>query len=307
MHATSPPASAPFFDLLATAARGALQWRLLLLWAVLLLLPTLAATLPVWQMLGASLDFSPHAATLAHALDLSVVSDLQQVYKRYDTAVGNGALVALLLTLLLSPLLSGITIAAARTPAPAPTPAPASARTPTRLGFGGLLAGGMREYGRLLRMLAWSAVPLSLAFALGSVVAAPLRRLGENAVLESTAANAGMAATLVIGLFLLLAHATVDAGRTVLAADRRKTSAIRAWGQGVMLVVRQPAATLGAYVTITLLGLVLAAMVALVRIRVAPIEGLSFWAALGLTQVAVMAVAWMRSARLFALIALVRP
>lgn len=295
MHATSSPASAPFFDLLATAARSALQWRLLLLWAVLLLLPTLAATLPVWQMLGASLDYSPHAAALARALDLSVLADLQQVYKRYDTAVSNGALVALVLTLLLSPLLSGITIAAARAPAP------------TRLGFGGLLAGGMREYGRLLRMLAWSAVPLSLAFALGSIVAAPLRRLGENAILESTAANAGLAATLVIGLFLLLAHATVDAGRAVLAADRRKTSAIRAWGQGVTLVVRQPVATLGAYVTITLVGLVLAALVALVRIRVAPIEGLSFWAALGLTQVAVMAVAWMRSARLFALIALVRP
>ena len=297
MHATSSPSTAPFFDLVATAARNALQWRLLLLWAVLLLLPTLAATLPVWQMLGASLDYSPHAAALAHALDLSAVADLQQVYKRYDTAVSNGALVALVLTLLLSPLLSGITIAAARAPAPAPA----------RLGFGGLLAGGMREYGRLLRMLAWSAVPLSLAFALGSIVAAPLRRLGENAILESTAANAGLAATLVIGLFLLLAHATVDAGRAVLAADRRKTSAIRAWGQGVMLVVRQPVATLGAYVTITLLGLVLAALVALVRIRVAPIEGLSFWAALSLTQVAVMAVAWMRSARLFALIALVRP
>ena len=305
MHATSSPSSAPFFDLLATAARGALQWRLLLLWAVLLLLPTLAATLPVWQMLGASLDYSPHVAALAHALDLSVVSDLQQVYKRYDTAVSNGALVALVLTLLLSPLLSGLAIAAARAPAPAPASAPAAA--PTRLGFGGLLAGGMREYGRLLRMLVWSAVPLSLAFALGSVVAAPLRRLGENAVLESTAANASLAATLVIGLFVLLAHATVDAGRAVLAADRRKTSAIRAWGQGVMLVVRQPAATLGAYVTITLLGLVLAALVALVRIRVAPIEGLSFWAALILTQVAVMVVAWMRSARLFALIALVRP
>ena len=52
---------------------------------------------------------------------------------------------------------------------------------------------------------------------------------------------------------------------------------------------------------------VAAAVVALVRVRVAPIEGLSYFAALGLTQVAVMAVAWMRNARLFALMALVRP
>jgi hypothetical protein len=291
---TKPGVFAPSFStLVAGAARNALQWRLLLLWAVLLLLPTLAATLPVWQMLGASFDYSTQGAALARALDLSVVSDLQQIFKRYDTAVSNGALVALVLTLLLSPLLSGMTIAAARAPA--------------RLGFGGLLGGGMLEYGRLLRTLVWSTVPLALAFALGSVVAAPLRRLGENALLESTAANASLAATLVIGLFLLVAHATVDAGRAVLAADRRKTSAVRAWGQGVMLVVRRPLATLGAYVTITVAGLALAALVALVRIRVAPIEGLSSFAALALTQLAVMVVAWMRSARLFAFIALVRP
>jgi len=286
------PATAIQANVIGTAARSALQWRLLLLWAVLLLLPTLAATLPIWQMLGDSLDQSIHAATLAHALDMTAVSDLMQVYKRYDTAVGNGALSAVILTLLLSPLLTGMTIAAAR--------------APQRLGLGGLLGGGMLEYGRLLRMLVWSVVPLGAAFALGSALAAPLRRLGENAVLETTAQNAGLAGTIVMGIILLLAHATVDAGRAVLAADRRKTSAVRAWGEGVMLVLRRPGATLGAYVVLSLAGLVLAGLVALVRIRVAPIEGWSFFAALALTQLAVMAVAWMRSARLFALIALIR-
>jgi hypothetical protein len=277
---------------MVAAARAALQWRLLLLWAVLLLLPALAATLPVWQMLGESLDQSPQAAALARALDLTAVSDLMQVYKRYNTAVGNGALVALLLTLLLSPLLSGMTIAAAR--------------APQRLGLRGLLGGGMLEYGRLLRMLVWSSIPLGVAFLLGSLTAGPLRSLGNNALLESTVQNASLAANVVIGLFLVLAHATVDAGRAVLAADRRKTSAVRAWGEGVMLVVRRPLATLGAYVLITLAGLVVAAVVALVRIRVAPI-GYTFFVAFALTQLGVMAVAWMRSARLFALIALVRP
>jgi hypothetical protein len=276
-----------------TAARNALQWRLLLLWALLLLLPALAATLPVWQLLGDAFDQSPQAASLARALDMTVVSDLMQLYKRYNTAVDNGALVALLLTLLISPLLSGMTIAAAR--------------APQRLGLRGLLGGGMLEYGRLLRMLLWSSVPLGLALVLGGLAAAPLRRLGNNAVLESTASNANLAGTLVIGLFLVLAHATVDAGRAVLAADRRKTSAVRAWGEGVMLVLRRPLATLCAYVVITVAGLVLAAVVALVRVRVAPIAGWSFLGALLLTQLAVMVVAWMRSARLFALIALIRP
>ena len=291
----TPPTAAgqpTFAQVVGNAARNALQWRLLLLWAVLLLLPTLAATLPIWQLLGDALDQSPQAAVLARALDMTAVSDLMQVYKRYDTAVGNGALVALLLTLLLSPLLSGMTLAAAR--------------APQRLGLGGLLGGGMLEYGRLLRMLLWSAVPLGGAFLLGGLAAAQLRSLGNNAILESTADHANLAGTLVIGLFLVLAHATVDAGRAVLAADRRKTSAVRAWGEGVMLVVRRPLAVLGAYGMITIVGLVLAGVVALVRIRVAPIEGWSFFGALVLTQLAVMAVAWMRAARLFALMALVR-
>jgi hypothetical protein len=293
---TTPPATTASRQGMArsigAAARNTLQWRLLLLWALLLLLPTLAATLPVWQLLGDALDQSPQAASLARVLDMTAVSDLMQVYKRYNMAVGNGALVALLLTLLLSPLLSGMTIAAAR--------------APQRLGLGGLLGGGMLEYGRLLRMLLWSGIPLGAAFVLGGLAAAPLRSLGNNAILESTANNASLAGTLVMGLFLVLAHATLDAGRAVLAADRRKTSAVRAWGEGVLLVVRRPVAALGAYIVITVAGLLLAAVVALVRVRVAPVEGLSFWGALVLTQLGVMAVAWMRAARLFALIALVR-
>jgi hypothetical protein len=292
---TALPATAnktAFVQTVGHAARSALQWRLLLLWALLLLLPTLAATLPIWQLLGDALDQSPQAAVLARALDMTAVSDLMQVAKRYNTAVGNGALVAVLATLLLSPLLTGMTLAAAR--------------APQRLGLRGLLGGGMLEYGRLLRMLLWSSVPLGGAFLLGGLAATPLRSLGNNAILERTADQASLAGTLVIALFLVLAHATVDAGRAVLAADRRKTSAIRAWGEGVMLVVRRPLATLGAYGVITLAGLALAGVVALVRIRVAPIEGWSFFGALALTQLAVMAVAWMRGARLFALIALAR-
>lgn len=292
---TKPAAAVPATALsrvVGAAARDALQWRLLLLWALILLLPTLAATLPIWQLLGESFDQSPQAATLARMLDLTVVSDLAQVYKRYTTAIDNGAVVALVLTLLMSPLLSGMTIAAAR--------------APQRLGLGGLLGGGMLEYGRLLRMLIWSAIPLAVAFAIGTVLAGAVRALGSNAIVESTANAAGWGAAAALGVVMLLVHATVDAGRAVLAADRRKTSAVRAWGEGVMLVLRRPAATLGAYVALTLAGLVLAAIIALVRIRVAPVDGWSFWMALVLTQLAVMAVAWMRGARLFALMALVR-
>lgn len=281
-----------FFPALRQAAGAACQWRLLLVWAVLLLAPTLVATLPVWQMLGSSLDQSVQAGALAQALDMTAIADLLQASKRYTPAIGNGALVAFLLTLLLSPLLTGMVIGAAR--------------APIALGFSALLAEGMREYGRLLRMLAWSLVPLGLASVLGGAAAAALRRSGENAVLESTAQHAALAGTLALALLLLLANASVDAGRAVLGADRRRTSAVLAWREGAALLLRRPREVLGSYCLITLAGLLLAALVALVRVRVAPVDGLPFAAAFVLTQLGVMALAWMRAARLFALIAVAR-
>ncbi|MGB9107287.1 MAG: hypothetical protein WCC39_01235, partial [Telluria sp.] len=102
---------------LASAMRAAMQWRLLLWWAVLLLLPTLAASLPVWQMLGANLDHSTHAAELAQRLDMLAIADLMSnARERFLPAIGGGGMVALALTLLLSPLLAGMTIYAARAP-----------------------------------------------------------------------------------------------------------------------------------------------------------------------------------------------
>ena len=56
------------------AARAALQWRLLALWTIALLLPTLALALPFWSHFSASLDHSVHAAELAQRLDLSNLS-----------------------------------------------------------------------------------------------------------------------------------------------------------------------------------------------------------------------------------------
>ncbi len=44
------------------ASRAALQWRLLLLWLGLLLIPTVVAVIPLWRTLSASLDQAVHAA-----------------------------------------------------------------------------------------------------------------------------------------------------------------------------------------------------------------------------------------------------
>jgi hypothetical protein len=275
------------------AAGAALQWRLLLWWALLLLLPALAAALPVWQMLSASFDHSIYASQLAARLDMIAFADLMTgVQERWGTAISAGGLVALVLTLLLSPLLSGMTIAAARVPG--------------RLGMSALLAGGAQEYARMLRVLIWAAIPLALAGALAGAVFHAAGSRAETAILESDAQHASRIAAAVAALVLVIVHATIDAGRALLGSERRRKSAVVAWWGGVKLLVRRPLALLGSYVIITAIGLAVAALLALARVQVPALGVGGTIAAFLLTQLAVVVLGWMRSARLFALMALAR-
>jgi hypothetical protein len=274
------------------AVRSALQWRLLAMWVIVLLIPTALSALPVWQLLSASLDHSVHAAGLATNLDLATISDLVVASGRNSTGIAMGSRLALLLTVLLSPLLAGMTIH--------------SARAPQAPGFGALLAGGVQEYLRLLRMLLWAVVPLALVTGLGAIGFAVAAKAGEHAVLESSASHARIAAVCVAALLFVLADASLDAGRAVLAGDRRRKSAVSAWWSGFKLLCRRPLATLSTYLGITVAGLALAALLAIARLNVPALGATGFLGALVLTQLVVAVLAWMRSARLFAMLELVR-
>jgi hypothetical protein len=103
-----------------------------------------------------------------------------------------------------------------------------------------------------------------------------------------------------------LVHATIDAGRALLANERRRRSAIVAWWGGVKLMVRRPFSLLGVYVAVTGIGLGLAALLALARLHVPALGAGGTAGAFLLTQLAVLVLGWMRSARLFAMMALVR-
>lgn len=275
---------------LLSALRPALQWRLMLLWLLALLLPTLVAALPVWTMLGAAFNRSVHATALAQRLDALAIADVVGLHTQYASAIGAGGSVALVMTLLLSPFLTGAAITAARAPAP--------------LGFAALAAGGVREYARLLRMLVWAIVPLGVAVFLGGMLAAVAEQPG--AVLESAASNAALAGSLIVALLLLLAHATLDTGRAVLALDRRRRSAVLSWCDGLGLIARRPFAVFGVYAAVTVLGLLLAGALAVARLNLPALGAGSFLGGLVLAQLAVLALAWMRCARLFGLMELAR-
>lgn len=281
------------FSSLVVAARAALQWRLLVLWSALLLVPTAVLALPVWRLLGGALDHSVHATALAHAMDALHTFDLIALFKRQDATLATAGGLALAVTLLLAPFLSGLAITAARAPRPP--------------GFRLLTTGALAQYGRMARMLVWSAVPLGAALALGGWIMQLVGNHNQDAVTEDAAGTMVMVGAVLAFLLFAVAHATVDAGRAVLALAPQRTSAVKGWWAGVRLLCRRPLALLGAWLAVGAVGLVVAAAFALLRIRLAPLAPGAIALGLVCTQAAALALAWSRQARLFALVALARP
>ncbi|GAB2872542.1 hypothetical protein GCM10027277_47290 [Pseudoduganella ginsengisoli] len=272
------------------SARRALQWRLPVLYAAVLLLPVVIMVAPAWVVLDTQLSYSVHAAALAQQLDLASLTDLLEVGKQHALGAQLALWVALACTALSSPLLAGATVTAARSTEPLP--------------LGALLAGGMAEYGRMARMLLWSAIVMGAALWLG----ASLRELAhpDEALLPADGQWAGYAAKAATLLLAWAALVTVDAGRAVLAADRRRKSAVKAWWQGMALLRRQPVAALGSYAVLGAVGFGVAGLLGLARLHFPTGTLPGDVAACVLTQVIAVLLAWFRAARLFALVTVAR-
>jgi len=276
------------FRALAEGLAGALQWRLLLLWALGLLLPAVVAALPLWRALSARLDHSPMAGELASRLHLTAMMDVMAPVVRDGGAMLSGGLVAaVLLTLLLSPWLSGMVVT--------------SIRSGQVLNFGHLMQGGLREYGRMFRMLLWSVIPMGIFIALGSLPMGWAEKKGAHAVLQATADNASTLATVVFAVLFLFGHATVEAGRGVIAADPARRSVVKAWWHGLLLVLRRPLATAIVYLGCTFAGVVVALLLGALRTQLNAGTVPGFAGGLIVVQLAVAAMAWARAARLYGL------
>ncbi|MES2320941.1 MAG: hypothetical protein V4633_01630 [Pseudomonadota bacterium] len=275
-----------------TQCLRAFQWRLMLLWVLWMLIPTAILVYPLWHMLADSLDYSVHAASIAQQMDMTVFADLMAAHGRNALAIESGAIVALIATLLISPLLSGM--------------AASAARAPETLGIKALTAGGLAEYPRMLRMLVWAVVPLGLAIAAGGAAMDWAAEHVETAVTAADERVWKWAAAILLALLLAIANASLDAGRAALAIERRRTSAVKAWWSGTMMLLRRPFSTLGVYFLISGTGLAIVAALSVARLNVPSASLAGFVGALLVTQLIVVAVAWMRSARLFAMVELAR-
>ena len=281
------------FGALVGGLGRAFQWRLLVLWAAGLLLPTLIAVVPINVALSERLDNTVHVKEIAEKFDLAWMLEVFAPIVKYQSDVITASgIVALAITLLLSPWLTGMVVA--------------SIRAGQNLRFGNLLQFGLREYGRMARMLLWAIVPLGIAFGLSAPVSKWAKHQGETAILQSNADNAALIATIVLAVLVLLAHATIENGRAMLAVDPSRRSAVKAWWRGVKLLVQRPIAVLVVYVGTLLAGEGLGIVFGLLRTKVsaASIGG----AILGVlvVQLVVAAIAWGRIARLYGLSALAR-
>lgn len=275
------------FGALFSGMRTAVQWRLLLLWLLIMLIPATLVALPLRAMLGGLLDSSVHSADWAQGFNDIMFSDVIASFADHPQWLLTGMAIAQAVSLLLSPFLAGMVIG--------------SGRAGRALGFGALLQSGLVEYGRMFRLLLWSLLPYGVVIAVHLIGSNMADKHAEQAVLESQADQYAAIVHWILIIALVLAQAIVESARAAFIADPSLRSATRALGRGVKQLLRQPLKTLLFYLLVTLVGLVLAAMFGLWRIHVTAAGVGGFVFALLLSQLIVLALGWMRAARLFAL------
>lgn len=272
---------------LVTAPFAAMQWRLLLLWVVLLLIPTAVVSLPLWKSLGGLLDHSVHAAAWAQSFHAMMFGDVMMQLGQNSGWLSGAGIAGLVVTVLLLPLLHGMVVAAGR--------------AGRALGFGHLLQSGLIEYGRMFRLMLWSLLPYAVMFGVAGMAMSVARKHAEAATLESQAQAAQHAALWVLGLVFVLAQSVVESARAAFVADVGLRSATRALGRGVMQLLRRPLSTLVSYVVISAVGLAIALALGMWRVRTPALGVGGFVLALLISQLAVAVTGWMHAARVFTL------
>ncbi len=269
------------------APLAAMQWRLLLLWVLVMLLPTAVVALPLWRTLSGLLDHSVHAQAWATHFSALMFGDTLSALSDNTGWLNGVALLGLLLTLMLSPFLNGMVIG--------------SGRAGRVLGFSHLLQCGVVEYGRMFRLMLWSILPYAVMAALIGVVFHALGRVDDKAVLESYVDSVTHMATWASVLLFVLAQAIVESGRAAFIADSGLRSATRAFGRGFMQLLRRPFSTLFCYLLISVVGYAIALALGVGRVHTPAVGVVGLVLAVLLAQLVVLVLGWVRVARLFAL------
>ncbi|TBR40026.1 MULTISPECIES: hypothetical protein [Dyella] len=270
----------------------ALQWRLLLLWIVLMLIPAIVVALPLMGSLNDMLSHSVHADSFAAGFDALMFGEVVRGISDSSNAIRGAVAAGVIITLLLSPLFNGMIVG--------------SGRAGQSLGFSTLWQSGFVEYGRMFRLMLLSLVPFAIAAFVIKTGSGFVDDKADQAVLEAQATAARHTMMWVTGLVVVLAHVIAESARAAYIADPQLRSALVALGRGFMQLLRRPLSSVFAFLLVSVIGFGIAFALGVARAHTTAFGGMNLLLAFVLTQLVVLAIGWTRIARLFSLAVVAR-
>ncbi|HEX3764466.1 MAG TPA: hypothetical protein VHW23_37480 [Kofleriaceae bacterium] len=275
--------------IIGRAMRRALQWRLLVLSPIALAAAALATLVPFISFFGGLLDHSPRWHELSPALDSAALAQLTKALMTPAAAeLTTGIETSLVLAVLFAPLLAGAALVVAETRA--------------RPRLRALVSGAAGYYGRLLRMQIAALLPLVVAVILVSIVVAWSSGAADRATSVAEVHTSTRIGWLVSAIVVFIAQLVIDAGRARLAAEPGRRSALFALGAGIKLVVKRPLRAAAVGLSATVVALLAAAVLLVLRQQIAQSGFVALLLAVVLAQLAVAAIAWGHAARLCGLV-----
>lgn len=273
------------FGAFPRALGAALQWKLLLLWFLFTLIPALIVSRPLHALLGSLMDHSVHAGAWARSFHgLAMTDVIVNIGRHGMPALSAAFALGTVLAVLLAPFLVGMSVTAVR-----------GVQKP---GFGELMHGGLREYWRLFRFMLWALVLYGIVAAVSVLASKMVSSYSDKAILESDVDFwKTIAHVVVIGL-LVIVQSMIEAGRGRIVAQPGQRSATRAFLAGIGTLFSRPLVTLGMYLGVTVIGLVLTLLLGMWRIHLVAVGYGGVILALVATILIVATMAWMRTARL---------
>jgi hypothetical protein len=275
------------------AMQRALQWRLLLLSPIALLIAAAATLFPLAQFFGELFDHSPRWQELTEGLDSAALAG---IFKAFSTPSAAGLAPAVqtsvVLAVLIAPFLAGAALFVAESEA--------------RSRWRGLLTGAAGYYPRLLRMQLAALVPLGIAAAIAAVAFRWASGVEHRATSEAATHTSARIAWIVSVVAVFLGQLVIDAGRARLAAEPERRSVVKALGAGVKLIVKRPLHTLSVGASATLVALVVAAALLVVRQQITQSSATALLLAFVFAQLAVASIAWGHAAKLAGLVEIAR-
>lgn len=267
------------------ALGAALQWKLLLLWFFFTLIPALIVSRPLHAMLSSLMDHSVHAGEWARSFQGLPMTDVFVDIGRHGMPALTAAFMfGTVLALLMAPFLVGMSVTAVR--------------GTQRPGFGELMHGGLREYWRLFRYMLWALVLYAIVAVVGGFASKLVSGYADKAILESSVDTWQTVAHGVVIALFVIAQSMIEAGRGRIVADANQRSATRAFFAGIGTLFRRPLVTLGMYLGVTVIGMVIALLLGMWRVHLVSVGVGGVILALVATILVVVTMAWMRTARL---------